>query len=125
MWQLLDSGLFLRNVSFESFDLPMGSGYGYNVGHSGETGGSATHNHDLNGHHAYACCGFGDQIGYPTWFYTAREADTPTFYTLRGGIATDAGQWQTTVRGASVRGRTEDASTLPPYMTVYCWQRTA
>ena len=84
---------------------------------SGTTGGSSTHNHTLNS--GYARMGFTDGF---TSFYQSNY----TGYVNRANGTSSTNWWGWyNVNMCALGGTTDDGSTMPPYITVYAWQRIA
>jgi len=91
-----------------------------------ETGGAKTHDHPLSDNgaakvHVSATANYGVQI---------KRITPPTGGTWdathKAGTETSAAGTATGVSGGSgLFGATDDASSLPPYVTVYMWKRTA
>jgi len=90
----------------------------------GTTGGSASHDHNLSSNGAAAIRNYADTLGFgpgtslPTlseqygasvWTFTHNPDSSSTF----------------NYSGVGLYGKTDSETTLPPYMSVYVWKRTA
>ena len=92
----------------------------------GETGGSKTHNHPLGSNGAAGIRNYGDKT------YVVNGADGESLWRMDGtpnsvwvwshnsdaSAGTDLGH-----TGVRLYGRTEDKTTMPPYITVAFWRR--
>ena len=96
---------------------------------AGSTGGSNTHNHPLSGLGA-ACI---DTIGTAEgWLNIATCSDSRYELSSNANLYKAAyltnqknNSTETGFHGTSLMGVTDDRETLPSYITVYCWRRTA
>ena len=88
---------------------------------AGSTGGAATQNHGLSaGYAAAASSAVNTSIYFKTKSLTAWGA------TRKGIGASDGVADTTSVNvGTELGGLTDDASNLPPYLSVFMWKRTA
>lgn len=89
---------------------------------AGATGGTATHGHLLNGYQAhakvsnvesYSAWGMKGVYNVGSWTYDSTRSTS----NLGGGYGSTS--------GAALGGYSQDASSLPPYLSVYIWKRTA
>ena len=85
---------------------------------AGATGGSDTHFHTLSDG-AIALINHHDG---KFWFY---EKDGVSFVASGSGAATGANVNAQQSAGIPLRGGTDTASTMPPYLAVYVWKRSA
>lgn len=97
----------------DKFILAAGSTYG-----AGTTGGSATHTHAL-GNSAYA------QINHHDGAFWFKEIDGVSYAASGKGTSTGANVTNTQSSAVPLGGTTNSASSLPPYLAVYVWKRTA
>ncbi len=94
---------------------------------AGSTGGSNTHNHPLSDLGA-ACI---DTIGNSSWLNVASnsssryELPTLNLYKWAYQIMARNPSSETAFHGTNLMGTTDNRETLPSYITVYCWRRTA
>ena len=133
VWQLLDSGQFLRSVSLQSAQLP-GGGYGWTIGQSGVTDGSATHTHTTADHiltidempsHCHNSAIYLNHANFPHIPYST-EYDNLAIESY--GNSSRYGMADTSFNGggqAHNHGNTGSASNLPPCITVYMYKRIA
>ena len=107
----------------------------YCANSSGTTGGNSTHDHGLES--GYAKLGFGGTFGTGsgalTVFFERKSCtpykyncflhvyDVPTASSLNG----NAYSQDSVSRCVGLCGQTDSGSSMPPYVTVYCWRRTA
>lgn len=84
---------------------------------AGNTGGSATHTHDAGSLQA-------DVGNYGGRIYM-RKQGTAVFSTTSYIAGASEGDDVVSATGSNVSGTTGDGSTMPPYLVVYMWQRTA
>lgn len=107
---------------------------------AGETGGSETHNHmlDIKRRVAYGISGLEstsihsfdivDEDGNPGTYWeqgTTVYADTVTISRNNASNGTTMTNFSHNGFGQRTKGNTYNTSTLPPYLTVYMWKRTA
>ena len=100
---------------------------------NGATGGSATHQHLYKlGYNAYfrAFAGTDNELlqiyNYETNSWQNAVNDTSTHFTQQRNSGLNAGSIQNfSATQKSVSGYTQNSSTLPPYLAVYMWKRTA
>ena len=134
VWQLLDSGQFLRSVSLQSAQLP-GGGYGWTIGQSGVIDGSATHTHTTADHTITM-----QELPYRWWQFNAMNDKGAQNVTLTDYITclvddgskygvrysyTGWGYGNPNGAQAHNHGNTGSASNLPPCITVYMYRRIA
>lgn len=128
-WQLIDNGVFLRNGEFHVLDVSGSvdpddpNKYRYYITGAGTTGGNATHTHNLDRSHAYAKLSLhgNGQIKYDD--LTVGSSWNSNYRIATGGSG--AYESYNDPYGCGLGGRTENASTLPPYLTCYMYQRIA
>ena len=89
---------------------------------AGATGGNATHSHTLG--NGYAKQDLRGESGYGYAKEKTVEAYLPNKKCETADQYVDFSDW--TVTGAiELGGSTDNASNMPPYLTVYIWKRTA
>lgn len=101
----------------DTFLLAAGSTYT-----AGDTGGSATHSHTLSNN------GFAKLVLKSASKIVYRETNHPDEpWTSNYQESAGGGSSASTNEhyGTDLGGKTDDATTLPPYLAVYCWKRTS
>ena len=95
----------------------IGAGGSYSVN---ATGGNSSHQHSLssNGYAKISLHGSGE-TKYNELVVSSWSANFRVVGSSGGGIS-ESSSW-----GASLGGKTDSGSTMPPYMAVYMWRRTA
>ena len=86
------------------------------------TGGNATHNHNLDRSHAYAKLSLHGNGSIKYDDMTVGSSWNSNYRINSGGSG--AYESYNDPYGCGLGGRTEDASSLPPYMTCYAWYRS-
>ena len=86
------------------------------------TGGNATHNHNLDRSHAYAKLSLHGNGSIKYDDLTVGSSWNSNYRINSGGSG--AYESYNDPYGCGLGGRTEDASTLPPYITCYAWYRS-
>lgn len=86
---------------------------------AGSTGGSATHSHTLDKGYAKIILKAANKIAYQERQVTTWQDN----YTNSTGAGSGSSASQN--YGANLGGTTDDGSSIPPYVAVYIWQRTA
>jgi hypothetical protein len=87
----------------------------------GATGGAATHTHGLSNGYGMMNFGAGVKATYAKLKTTPSWMDNYKVVTSSVATTTDSDN----LRGMCLGGNSNSASTLPPYIAVYVWKRTA
>lgn len=89
---------------------------------NGATGGSTTHSHNLNPSNAIANVQWDSQSNRLYLQEIEKNFYTANYYVQGSSSNTTS---QGCYYGTGLQGKTETESTLPPYLVVYMWKRTA
>lgn len=87
---------------------------------AGDTGGEATHSHDLSNAYAKLVIGINNKMYWSenSKIYTVnRETSGTSFGVTDSSI--------TSTKAIDLGGNTNESSSMPPYLVVYMWKRTA
>lgn len=100
------------------------AGDGYEVGNKG---GSETHEHDLS-NNGYASIGnFNNTTVFRSGSKYAKDDAASAYIWTHNGDSpfTSSSENYTNIQYVGLRGKTNSASSMPPYLVAYMWYRTA
>ena len=115
-FELLPSNTFVKNINYTIENSTFTANDSI-----GSTGGEATHTHNLSGSNSWAKIAFhgAGTINYDEHHISKYTANFQARVNSCGTVSVSDEY------GAGLTGKTESASSLPPYITMYMWKRIA